>query len=75
MQFKAYVKKLAKENDVTAQLILQEIMLDELLERLSVSTYKNNMVLKGGFLIASLIGVDTRSTMDLDTTLVGYPLS
>lgn len=75
MQFKAYLKKEAKERNISVQLMLQGVMLDELLERISVSKMKNNFVLKGGFLIASLIGTNTRTTMDLDTTIVGLSVT
>lgn len=56
-------------------MLLQEIILDDLLERISLSKYRDNLILKGGFLIASLLGVNMRSTMDMDTTLVGLPMS
>ncbi|WP_245585295.1 nucleotidyl transferase AbiEii/AbiGii toxin family protein [Schleiferilactobacillus shenzhenensis] len=46
-------------------------MWDDLLERISLSLYRSNLVLKGGFLIASMLGANTRATMDMDTTLVG----
>ncbi|MFC6169753.1 nucleotidyl transferase AbiEii/AbiGii toxin family protein [Loigolactobacillus jiayinensis] len=74
MQFKSFIKKSAQRNQVTPQLFLQEVVLDNLLEKISVSKYRDNLILKGGFLIASIIGVDTRSTMDMDTTIVGLPL-
>lgn len=75
MQFKTYLKKEAEKRKISVQLMLQGVMLDELLERISVSDMRNNFVLKGGFLIASLIGTDTRTTMDLDTTIVGLPVT
>jgi hypothetical protein len=50
-------------------------MLERLLERISVSKYKDIFILKGGMLIASLVGIDSRTTMDMDATLQGYPLS
>ena len=49
-------------------------MLERLLERISVSDYKNNFILKGGMLISSIIGIDNRSTMDMDTTIKGFKL-
>jgi predicted nucleotidyltransferase component of viral defense system len=50
-------------------------MLERLLERISVSKYKETFVLKGGMLIASMVGISNRTTMDMDATLRGYPLS
>lgn len=50
MQLKAYVKNLAKEKNISAQIVLQNYMLEWLLERISVSEYHDNFILKGGFL-------------------------
>lgn len=50
-------------------------MFERLIERLSMSEYRDNLVLKGGLLVASLIGIDERTTMDMDTTIVGYPVT
>lgn len=50
-------------------------MLEELLEKISLSTYRENFILKGGMLIANIIGVDSRSTMDMDATISGFELS
>ncbi|GHV13755.1 hypothetical protein FACS1894219_08990 [Clostridia bacterium] len=51
MQLKAFIKNKAAENHVSAQLVMQNYMLERLLERVSLSTYKSNFILKGGFLI------------------------
>ena len=75
MQLKALIKKKASENNVTAQSVLQNYMLERLLERISLSPYKNSFILKGGFLISAVVGIDARTTMDLDTTLKGLPLT
>lgn len=75
MQLKAFIKKKAKEKNVFAQLVLQNYMLERLLERISLSPYKNNFILKGGFLISSIVGIDERTTMDLDTTIKGFTLT
>ncbi|MCP4140539.1 MAG: nucleotidyl transferase AbiEii/AbiGii toxin family protein [Chloroflexi bacterium] len=75
MQFKARIKKLASENNIPAQAVLQNFMLERLLERISQSTHKDKLILKGGMLIASLVGVHSRTTMDMDTTLKSHPLS
>lgn len=74
-QFLARIRKLAKERRITPQIMLQEIILDDLIDRISNSPYQNNLVLKGGFLLASLIGTDTRSTRDIDTSIVGLPVT
>ncbi|MHC9533287.1 nucleotidyl transferase AbiEii/AbiGii toxin family protein [Dellaglioa sp. L3N] len=74
-QFLAKIKKLAKERNITPQIMLQEIVLDDLIDQISNSRYKDNLVLKGGFLIASLIGTNTRSTRDIDTSISGLPVT
>ena len=52
MQLKAIIKNMAKQKNISAQLVLQNYMLERLLERISVSKYRDNFILKGGFLIA-----------------------
>jgi len=75
MQLKALVKNKAAENNISAQLVMQSYMMERLLERISLSPYRDNFILKGGFLIAAIVGLDTRATMDLDTTIKGLPLN
>lgn len=75
MQLKAYVKNLAKEKKISAQIVLQNYMLERLLERISVSKYHDNFILKGGFLLAAMVGLDTRATMDMDATIKGLPVT
>lgn len=75
MQLKAYIKNKAKEKNISAQLVMQNYMLERLLERISLSEYKRNFILKGGFLISAIVGLDTRATMDLDTTIKGFTLT
>ncbi|MDE8281103.1 nucleotidyl transferase AbiEii/AbiGii toxin family protein [Erysipelothrix rhusiopathiae] len=74
-QLKGYLRNLAKEKNISAQELLQIFMFERLIERLSLSEYRNHIVLKGGLLVASLIGIDERTTMDMDTTIVGYPVT
>ena len=75
MQIKAKIKNLALKNHVPAQAVLQNFMLECLLERISVSKYKEMVILKGGMLIASIVGINNRTTMDMDATLRSFPLS
>lgn len=75
MQLKAFIKKKAVEKNISAQLVMQNYMLERLLERISLSQYKKNFILKGGFLISAIVGLDTRATMDLDTTIKGFTLT
>lgn len=73
-QIKALIRNLAKEKDVNAQILLRNYMLERLLERISSSEYKENFILKGGMLVAALVGVDMRSTIDMDATIKSFPV-
>ena len=74
-QLKALIRNISKEKKVNAQILLRNYMLERLLERISVSKYKHNFILKGGMLIAAMVGIDIRSTMDMDATIKGVPAS
>lgn len=74
-QFKAKIRNLAKQKQVSPQVLMQEVALDEIVDRISRSPYREQLILKGGFLIASMIGIDTRSTRDLDTSVRGLPVT
>lgn len=74
-QIKGAVKNIAKKTNLKPQEILQIYMFERLVERLSVSKYKENFILKGGLLIASMIGIAERTTMDMDTTIQGLPMT
>lgn len=75
MSLKGKIKNYAKNHNIAAQVVLQNYMFERFLERLSKSEYREKFVVKGGMLIAAIVGVDTRSTMDLDTTLRNLPLT
>lgn len=75
MSLKAKIRNIAKQKNIPAQVILQNYMFERLLVRLSVSEYKEKFVLKGGMLVAAIVGLDNRATMDLDTTLKNLPLT
>lgn len=75
MSLKGRIKNYAKSNNIAAQVVLQNYMFECFLARLSVSEYHEKFVVKGGMLIAAIVGLDTRSTMDLDTTLRNLPLT
>lgn len=75
MQLKAIIKNIAKNKNISAALVLQNYMLERFLERVSLSRYHDNYIIKGGFLIASMVGLDSRATMDMDATIKGYPVN
>ena len=74
MSLKAKINNIAKEEKISPQAVMQTYMLERLLERISISEYKDNFILKGGMLISSIVGIDSRSTMDMDTTIKGFKL-
>lgn len=74
MSLKAKIRNIAKEKRLPAQVVLQNYMFERFMYRLSLSEYKDKFVIKGGMLVASIVGLDNRATMDLDTTLKGLPL-
>ena len=75
MQLKAFIKKKAAEKHISAQLVMQNYMLERLLERIARSKYNRYFIIKGGFLISTIVGLDTRATMDLDTTVKNLSLT
>ena len=75
MSLKAKIRNIAKQKNIPAQVILQNYMFERLLVRLSMSEYKEKFVLKGGMLVAAIVGLDNRATMDMDTTLKNLPLT
>ena len=75
MQLKAIVKNISKEKKISAQLVSQNYMLERFLERVSLSAYRDHFIIKGGFLIASMVGLDSRATMDMDITIKSLPVS
>ena len=74
-QLKDKLKNKSKDTGTHSTELLQNYILERFLERMSLSSYRENMILKGGFLIASMFGVDKRSTMDIDTTIKGIPIN
>ena len=72
---KAKIKNKAGGSSDKSQIMLRIYLMERLLERVSLSKYRDNFVLKGGLLVSSLVGVDMRSTMDVDTTVKSLPMN
>lgn len=70
-QLKDLIRNLSREKSADAQLLMRNYMMERLLERISLSAYKDKFILKGGMLVAAMVGLDARSTMDLDATVKG----
>lgn len=75
MQLKARISALARNAGIPAQAMLQSYLLERFLNRLSRSSWRDYVVIKGGVLISSIVGVGSRTTMDLDTTITGFDLT
>lgn len=75
MQLKGIIKNMAAKTGIKANALLQNYMLERLLERISVSEYKWKFILKGGMLISAIVGLDSRTTMDMDVTIKGVDFS
>ena len=73
-QLKGSIRSLAKKKGIHAQEVLQIFMFERIIERLSVSSYKDKFILKGGLLISAILGITERTTMDMDTTVKGFPM-
>jgi len=70
-QLKDLIRNLSKEKSADAQLLMRNYMMERFLERISLSEYRDKFILKGGMLVAAMVGLDARSTMDLDATVKG----
>jgi len=75
MQLKALIRNLAREKNLPTEVVLRIYMLERFLERVSLSKYKHQLIMKGGLLIADMVGIEARSTMDLDATIKGVDLT
>ena len=74
-QLKALVRNLSKGDSAKAQIIIRNYVMERFLERLSISQYRDNLILKGGTLVAAMVGLDNRSTFDVDATVKNLPLT
>ncbi len=74
-QLKDLINNKAKQYNLNPQILLTRFFMERFLERISLSKYKNNFVLKGGILISSMVGVDFRMTKDMDLTIKNLPLN
>lgn len=71
----AHMRQLAKKDRTSTQVILEEYTLDDFVQRIAKSRFKNNLILKGGFLLSSLVGINNRTTEDIDTDITGRDLT
>lgn len=67
MQIKDKLRNVANKKEISFNTILRLYMYDRFIERLAISRYKDNFILKGGFYLSTLFGIENRTTMDIDT--------
>ena len=72
---KEKVKIIEKEHNLNHYEALQRYMFERILERISVSKYQDNFILKGELLLSAMFGIDNRTTKDIDTTITGIDVS
>lgn len=75
IQLKAKIRNVSDGDDKVAKAMLRIFFMERFLERISISPYRDHFVLKGGMLVSSLLGVNVRATMDIDTTVRALPLT
>ena len=69
VQLKAKVRNLSGGDNTKALTLIRNFLMERFLERVALSKYRNNIILKGGMLVSSMVGLNTRATMDIDTTV------
>ena len=74
-QLKDLIRNLSKKKSADAQILMRNYMMERFLERISLSEYKDKFILKDGMLVAAMVGLDARATMDLDATIKGANVS
>lgn len=73
--FKAKIKNISKDKGIPAQQVQQHYLIEQVLKLISTSSYRDSFIVKGGYIIGQMIGLDKRTTMDLDVTLKGTEMS
>lgn len=74
-QIKGRLKKLAKDKNADARILIRLFMMERFLERVANSEYADNFIIKGGILVTSMVGISMRSTMDIDASIRNLNLS
>ena len=75
MSFKSMIKRIADEEQIPAQVVLQNFIFERFFARLSKTPIREKLIIKGGTLISQFLGLSKRTTMDIDLTLQGATLS
>lgn len=75
IEFKNKIKSVEEEYDLNHYEVLQRFIFERILERISISKYNSNFILKGGLFLSAIFGINERSTKDIDTTIIGIDIS
>ena len=75
IQLKAKVRNVSGGDDKTAKAYIRIFFMERFMERVSLSLYRDSFIIKGGMLVSSLLGINLRSTMDIDTTVKALALT
>ena len=54
-QLKDLIRNMSKKKSADAQILMRNYMMERFLERISLSEYKNQFILKGGMLVAAMV--------------------
>ena len=74
-QLKDLIRNLSKEVEIEPYVLIRKYMMERFLERVSKSKYNGSFILKGGMLVSAFVGIESRATMDIDTTIKGIPVT
>lgn len=74
-QLKDLIRNLSRKKSADAQILMRNYMMERFLERISISKYQDKFILKGGMLVAAMVGLDARATMDIDATIKGVDVN
>ena len=74
-QLKSQVRKMANGDNKKSLVLIRKYIMERFLERISLSPYRGNFVIKGGTLVSSMVGAENRETMDIDTSISGFNLN
>ena len=74
-KLKRYILEISKGDSIKSQTLLRKFFMDSLLYRIHLSKYNNNFILKGGMLVSTILGIEYRSTRDIDVTISNFILN
>lgn len=73
-QLEALIRNKAKGDSGKSQLLIRNYAMERFQERVAFSEYRNNFVLKDWMLVSAMVGLNSRATQGIDTTIRNFPL-